>query len=109
LMLELARLDIEIEIPELLGKSIKALERVVRIEEDNNVAWRLLSIAYGREGRMAESALASGEQALLEGRPKDALLHANHALGIVPEGSPGWLRAQDIYYLATRQNSAAGR
>ena len=109
LMLELARLDIESEMPELLGKSIKALERVVRIEEDNNVAWRLLSIAYGREGRMAESALASGEQALLEGRPKDALLHANHALGIVPEGSPGWLRAQDIYDLATRQNLAAGR
>ena len=108
LMLELARLDIETEMPELLGKSIKALERVVRIEEDNNVAWRLLSIAYGREGRMAESALASGEQALLEGRPKDALLHANRALRLVPEGSPGWLRAQDIYDLATRQDSAAG-
>ncbi len=81
----------------------------MRIEEDNNAAWRLLSIGYGREGRMAESALASGEQALLEGRPKDALLHANRALRIAPEGTPGWLRAEDIYDLATRQESAAGR
>ena len=109
LMLELARLEIEIGTPELVSKSITALEQVVRIEGDNNVAWWLLSIGYGREGRMAESALASGEQALLEGRPKDALLHSERASRTVSEGSPSWLRAQDIRDLATRQEVAAQR
>ena len=58
---------------------------------------------------MAESALASGEQALLEGRPKDALLHSERASRTVSEGSPSWLRAQDIRDLATRQEVAAQR
>ena len=109
LMLELARLEIEINTPELVSQSITTLEQVVRIEGDNNVAWWLLSIGYGREGFMAESALASGEQALLEGRPKDALLHAERASRIVSEGSPTWLRAQDIRDLATRQEVAVQR
>ena len=104
-MLELARLGIEIGTPELITKSIVILERVVRMEEDNNIAWWLLSIGYGREGYMAESAIASGEQALLEGRPKDAQLHADRALRSVVEGSPRWLRALDIRELASRDES----
>ena len=106
LMLELARLEIEIGTPEYVSRSVKTLEQVVRSEEDNNIAWWLLSIGYGREGHMAESALASGEQALLEGRPKDAQLHAERALRSASEGSPIWLRAQDIHELASRQETA---
>ncbi len=109
LMLELARLEIEIGTAELVSRSIVTLEQVVRIEESNNIAWWLLSIGYGREGRMAESALASGEQALLEGRPKDAQLHAERALRSASEGSPSWLRAQDIRELASREESAGHR
>jgi len=106
LMLELARLGIEIGTPELVSDSIILLEQVVRVEDDNNIAWWLLSIGYGREGHMAESALASGEQALLEGRPRDAQLHAERALRSASEGSPSWLRAQDIQELASRQETA---
>ncbi len=105
LMLELARLGIEIGTPELVSKSIIILEQVVRVEDDNNIAWWLLSIGYGRDGRMVESALASGEQALLEGRLKDAQLHAERALRGVSEGSPSWMRAQDIRELASREGS----
>ena len=106
LMLELARLGIELEKQPFLAKSITALEHVVRVEPDNNVAWWLLSIGYGRVDRLAESALASGEQALLEGRSNDAALHAERAGRIVPEGSPSWLRAQDLREVARRRQSA---
>ena len=39
------------------------------------------------------------ERFALAGRNKDAGLHANRASAALPEGSPGWLRAQDILVL----------
>jgi predicted Zn-dependent protease len=103
LMCELARLEIEIGDAQLINKAIASLERVVIHEPRNNVGWWLLSIGYGRAGRLADSALASAEQALLEGRSKDALLHADRAIRRLETGSPSWLRANDVEQLVRRQ------
>ena len=51
---------------------------------------------------MADSSLASAEQALLEGRPKDALLHADRAMRGFDTNSPRWLRANDVEQVARR-------
>ena len=99
LMCELARLEIEIGDAQLISKAIASLERVVVDEPRNNVGWWLLSIGYGRAGRLADSALASAEQALLEGRSKDALLHADRAIRGLETGTPSWFRANDVEQL----------
>ncbi len=103
LMCELARLEIEIGDAELINKAIASLERVVVHEPRNNAGWWLLSIGYGRAGRLSDSALASAEQALLEGRSKDALLHAGRAIRGFETGSPSWLRANDVEQLIRRK------
>ena len=103
LMCELARLEIEIGDAELINKAIASLERVVVHEPRNNAGWWLLSIGYGRAGRLSDSALASAEQALLEGRSKDALLHAGRAIRGFETGSPSWLRANDVEQLVRRK------
>ena len=103
LMCELARLEIEIGDIPLITKAIDSLEQVVVYEPRNNVGWWLLSIGYGRAGHLADSALASAEQALLEGRPKDAFQHADKAIRGFEENSPRWLRASDVAQFAKRQ------
>ena len=108
-MFELARLGIELDDPALLENSILALEHIVRVETDNNAAWWLLSIGYGRAGRLADSALASGEQAILEGRVKDAIFQAERAARSASTGSPIWLRAKDLEEVATRRRNRPGR
>ena len=102
LMCALARLEIEIGDQELVRKAIGALEKVVIYEPANNVGWWLLSIGYGRVGRMADSSLASAEQAILEGRPEDALLYAARAMRGFDPNTPRWLRSNDVEQLARR-------
>ncbi len=102
LMCALARLEIEIGDQELVRKAIGSLEKVVIYEPTNNVGWWLLSIGYGRVGRMADSSLASAEQAILEGRPEDALLYAARAMRGFDPNSPRWLQSNDVEQLARR-------
>lgn len=72
------------------------LNEAVRHETRNPSFWRLLAVAYGREGNIGMAALALSEQAASAGRHRTALEQATRALGILPRGSPGWLRAEDL-------------
>ncbi len=102
LMCALARLEIELGDQELVLKAIRSLEKVIIDEPTNNVGWWLLSIGYGRVGRIPDSSLASAEQAILEGRPEDALLYAARAMRGFDPNSPRWLRSNDVEQLARR-------
>jgi predicted Zn-dependent protease len=62
-------------------------------------ALRDLATAYSRAGQQGMAALATAERYALTGRLEDAMLHARRAASAMPEGSPGWLRAQDILSL----------
>ncbi len=57
---------------------------------------RDLAVAHARLGQNGLASLATSERYALIGRPKDAHLHATRAAGLLPFGSPGWQRAQDI-------------
>lgn len=57
---------------------------------------RDLSIAYARAGNDGMASLATAERYSLAGRLDDAAIHAHRASGLLPVGSPGWSRAQDI-------------
>ena len=96
LRLELAQVEIEMNDRALDRDALAQLEEVTRIETRNAEAWRLLSIAYGREGKMADSALALAEAASARGEKKEARLQADRAQQKFPYGSPGYRRAQDI-------------
>ncbi|WP_374443928.1 M48 family metalloprotease [Stella sp.] len=72
------------------------LNEAVRHETRNPSFWRLLAIAYGREGNIGMAALSLSEQAAAAGNHRTALQQATRALGVLPRGSPGWLRAEDL-------------
>ncbi len=94
--MELAQVQIEQNDPSLVKPAIEEMNQVVRDEPRNPSAWRLLGIAYGRDGQMGQAALALAESAADAGNVAEARRQANQALDQLPQGSPGWLRAQDI-------------
>jgi predicted Zn-dependent protease len=58
-----------------------------------------LSTAYERAGDRGMATLASAERYALIGDTESAVQLARRAAGVLPNGSPGWLRAQDILRL----------
>ena len=60
---------------------------------------RDLATAYERAGDTGMATLATAERYALRGDVKNAVSLARRAGAILPQGSPGWLRAQDILKL----------
>lgn len=96
LSMELAQVQIEQNDPSLIKPAIAELRQTLQIEPDNGEAWHLFGMAYGRDGQTGMAALALAEAAAANDRPKLARDQANQAIGLLPVGSPAWLRAQDI-------------
>jgi len=91
-----AQAQLEPDRPELTRDALAHLNAAVHADRENGLAWRLLAVAHGRGGRVGEAALALAEQAMVENRLPDATQQAVRAQRLLPEGSPAWLRAQDI-------------
>ena len=83
-----------------LDEAIDILKTVTLREPDNSAAWQQLATAYGRKGDIGMASLASAERYLVIGALRDAQGQAERAAHIMKEGSPGWLRAQDIITFA---------
>ncbi len=106
LKLGLARAQIESDDTSLLPAAIEHLEDVTRRDRHIPLAWRELARALGRNGDIGLSSLASAEYNLSIGRPRDAARFAAKAERLLPEGTPGHLRSQDLKSAA---NTAAKR
>ncbi len=63
---------------------------------------RDLGQAYARAGNNGMSSLSTAERYALSGRLRDATIHAKRAVDLLPRGSSGWQRAQDILAAAKR-------
>lgn len=100
LTLALARAQIEMNDPALNREALTHLKKTLDHEPNNAGAWRLVAIAYGRMGDTGMTALSLAEAALARKEAPEARDQAQRAQQILPEGSPGWLRAQDIQNLA---------
>jgi len=88
--------------PKSLEKAITLLEPAVQREPDDGSAWRTLGIAYGRLDRLGEAALALAESEARFGRADLAFQQARRAQSLLKQGSPAWLRAEDIRLAAER-------
>lgn len=64
---------------------------------------RDLSIAHARAGNDGLAALAAAERLALLGAFEDAGRLADRAMNLLPRGSPGWQRADDLLALARLQ------
>lgn len=96
LRVALARAQIETGNVALLEDARAQLEVAAGREPEMREIWRLSAIVNGRLGRMGEMALTQAEYELLGGKNIAARKLADRAIGQLPAGSPGWLRAQDI-------------
>ena len=74
----------------------QVLKTAVNRDNDNPFAWYQLGIVYDREGDEPRAALASAERSNLQGNDKLALTSARMAMAGLPQGTPDYLRAQDI-------------
>jgi predicted Zn-dependent protease len=101
--LELSRALIELGDSARFEEAERQLGEVVRLEPQNAGAWRLLGIAYGRNGDIPNASLALAESAMLRGAREEARFQAERARRTLPEGSPQWLRADDLKRAADRR------
>ncbi|MDJ0947063.1 MAG: M48 family metalloprotease [Kiloniellales bacterium] len=98
----LAHVQIELNQPNLNKEALGHLQYVTQREPRNVTGWRLLASVQGRMGDQGMSTLSKAEAALAMNNPREAKGFAQRALKLLPEYSPGWLRAQDIDGLADR-------
>ncbi|MFY0595749.1 MAG: M48 family metalloprotease [Cognatishimia sp.] len=82
--------------------ALRALERARSIDFRDGRILRDLASAYAKSGNGGMAAVASAERYALQGRMKDAGIQAKRGAGLLPEGSSGWRRAQDIILAAKR-------
>jgi predicted Zn-dependent protease len=90
--------------PALLPAATDHLTRVMHLESKNPGIYKLLAVAYGRQGDMPMATLFQAEEWLARGDNKKAKALAERALAGLAAGSPGWLRAQDIEFVADQRD-----
>ena len=74
----------------------QVLRAAVARDRLNPFAWYQLGVIYAAEGDMPRARLASAEQQVMSGQYIEALRSAQAAVAGLEEGTPDWLRAQDI-------------
>jgi len=89
------------EDPANFPEAEQVLKTAVALDNQNPFAWYQLGIVYANKGDQPRAALASAERYSLEGGQASlALRNADMAMQGLPEGSPDWIRAQDISLVA---------
>jgi len=87
-------------------EAIDVLEKARQSGFPAPLTYQSLAQGYGRLGQNGRASLAISERYALSGRLADAGLHAKRAMGILPQGTPSWRRANDI---ALAAKSAAAK
>jgi predicted Zn-dependent protease len=96
LRINLAHALIETNDAANLQEAVDQLKRATAREEDNTLAWRLLSQAYASQGKEGEARLASAEFYFAAGGEEQATQFALRARDMLDRGSIEWRRAMDI-------------
>ncbi|WP_347302543.1 M48 family metalloprotease [Croceibacterium sp. TMG7-5b_MA50] len=91
------------EDPANLPEAEQVLRAAVGRDRQNPFAWYQLGVVYGQKGDIPRAQLASSEQLVMSGQPSAALQNAEAAERALPQGTPDWLRAQDVAMQARAQ------
>lgn len=100
----LGRALLALRTPAADAEALEVLSSARRADPSDAAALRALATAYARSGDNGMATLATAERYALSGNLRDANVHARRATALLPEGSPGWLRAQDILALKSNDN-----
>ncbi len=76
--------------------ALDVLRRARRMDPRDARMLRDLAVAWAKAGNNGMASLVTAERYALLSRFKDADTNARRAEGLLPRGSTGWLRAQDI-------------
>ena len=82
--------------PDSLARAVRELRAGLDAASDYAVGWESLAQAYGMSGEVAQADLATAESHFHRGAYRDSKLFAARAQQRLANGSPGWVRAQDI-------------
>ncbi|MDE0790545.1 MAG: M48 family metalloprotease [Woeseiaceae bacterium] len=99
----LAKAQVESGDPGQLEDALSNLLAATRSDPTLLESWRLLTVVYGRLGLQGELVLSQAEYSLLGGDSDAAEALGKRALDLLPLGSPGSIRAQDIVSEAGRR------
>src|SRR5262249_34212149 len=80
----------------LIKEAVGHLQKALIQENQSVVGYRQLAIAYGHLNRIPEAQLASAQSFFYEGNADFAKVHAERAITAFAEGSPNWMKANDI-------------
>ncbi|WP_171099689.1 M48 family metalloprotease [Ruegeria sp. HKCCD7255] len=82
--------------------ALPVLEKARARDDRNQRLLRDLGTAYSQLGNNGMASAVTAERYALQGRLADAGIHAKRAVRLLPEGSPGWQRAQDVLIASER-------
>ena len=102
LRISLSQVYIEAGDAALNKRAIAYLNDAARTEGRDGSVWRFLAIAYGRDNQIGMAALSLAEQALADGKKKDALEQSQRAKQLLAKNSPPYERADDIHHEAEK-------
>jgi predicted Zn-dependent protease len=97
LRIALSQAYIETSDPALNKRAIAYLNDASREEGRDSQVWHFLAVAYGRDNQMGMAALSLAEEALANGKKKDAMQQATRATQLLVRNSAGYARAEDIH------------
>jgi predicted Zn-dependent protease len=96
MQVDLAQAMLGTEDPALLDEAIGLLRRANVADEDNSTGHHQLARALYRKGQLPQADLATAQAHFVEGNVKQAQIFAKRAQPKLRQGTPEWLRAEDI-------------
>ncbi len=82
--------------PALLDESLTRLRKAAVNEEDNSTAFHLMASAYSKKKQEPLAMEANARALFIEGNYKQAAIFAKRAQVGLKQGTPEWIRADDI-------------
>ncbi len=79
-----------------MGSAVGVLERARARDPADPRMLRDLAVAYAKTGNNGMASIVTAERYAVLGNLKTAAIHAKRAEALLPRGSPGWIRAQDV-------------
>jgi predicted Zn-dependent protease len=97
LRISLSQVYIETGDNALNKRAIAYLNDASREEGRDSQVWHFLAVAYGRDNQFGMAALSLAEQALADGKKKDAIQQAIRAKQLLARNTAAYARAEDIH------------